>query len=400
MAFARTSRFFSQRPWLISLLLLICLSFWLAIGMLNADESQGHLQSQNSSVQSANSSPSNDTHSSEKLAIPLAKVRYQTFSAVLTAKKIDLYGRTAPNRQAQLSAEVAGRVVTLMVQKGDQVKKNQPIAQIDQADLEIQLERAKANLSVRDKEFKASQSLKKKGLQGEVAYSTAQANLVEAKALVKKAQLNLRNTQITAPFDGFVDDLAIELGDFVSIGDPVATVIDLDVLLIEADVSERHIQSLKLNQKAKIRLLDGDKIEGILRYISRLSSPATNTFPIEIEIANPEKKISAGVSAEVELELGISQAIKISPAMLALDESGNLGVKTVEDDTVKFRPIQLVKAEQDGIWLTGLGQSANIITVGQGFVREGDTVIATSVEATSDTETASDINSKRAAEHN
>ncbi|MEZ9418021.1 efflux RND transporter periplasmic adaptor subunit, partial [Vibrio sp. 10N.286.49.E1] len=78
--------------------------------------------------------------------------------------------------------------------------------------------------------------------------------------------------------------------------------------------------------------------------------------------------------------LETSDAIKITPAMLALDEAGNLGVKTLvsidDSPTVRFVNIQLVKAEQDGVWLTGLGQQVDIITVGQGFVRDGDSVIA------------------------
>jgi multidrug efflux system membrane fusion protein len=66
--------------------------------------------------------------------------------------------------------------------------------------------------------------------------------------------------------------------------------------------------------------------------------------------------------------------------MLALDEAGNLGVKTLENQKVKFIPIQLVKAEQDGVWLTGLGDKVDIITTGQGFVRDGDEVIAVKQE--------------------
>jgi multidrug efflux system membrane fusion protein len=62
--------------------------------------------------------------------------------------------------------------------------------------------------------------------------------------------------------------------------------------------------------------------------------------------------------------------------MLALDEAGNLGVKTLEGERVKFVPIKLVKAEQDGVWLSGLGERVNIITTGQGFVRDGDSVVA------------------------
>lgn len=353
--------FFSQRPWLISLLILIGLSFWLGLGVLNAQE-----EPLKDSVQGAEKTQQ----------APLAKVQYETFQSLPVAKKIDLYGRTAPDKQAKLSAEVSGRVVALFVKKGESVKKNQPIAQIDKADLEIQLERARANLRVKDKEFNAAKSLKNRGLQGEVAYSSAQASLIEARALVKNAQLNLKNTQIVAPFDGIIDNLMIELGDFVGVGEPVATIVDLNVLVVKAEVNERHIRNLELNQKAIIRLVDDEQLEGTLRYISKTSSTATNTFPIEIEVANSKPLIPAGISAEVELKLEMIPAIKISPAMLALDESGNLGVKTLKNDVVHFIPIQLVKTEQDGVWLSGLSSSVDIITLGQGFVRDGDAVIA------------------------
>lgn len=355
MPIRHVSRYFSERPWLVSLLLLVSISIWLSMGMLRAEESTSVTADQEA---------------------PLAKVQYQSFDSVLTAKAINLYGRTAPDRQAKLGAEVAGKVTALLVKKGDSVNKGQAIAQIDNDNLEIQLVQAKANLDVKEKEFKAAKSLKSKGLQGEVAYSSAQAALVQAKTEVRKVQLSLKNSLVKAPFKGVVDDLIIEVGDYVGIGDPVATVIDLRVLVIEADVSERHVQSLKRGQDARIRLVNGELVEGKLRYISRLSSLATNTFPIEIEIANPDQKVSAGVSAEVDLDLAMTKAIKVSAAMLALNESGDLGVKVLKDDRVKFIPIQLVKAEQDGVWLSGLGDHVDIITVGQGFVRDGDNVIA------------------------
>ncbi|MFA0026959.1 HlyD family efflux transporter periplasmic adaptor subunit, partial [Vibrio sp. 10N.261.49.A5] len=84
---------------------------------------------------------------------------------------------------------------------------------------------------LKQKEFKAAQSLKKRGLQGEIAYTTAEASLTEAKAMKRNAELALKNTVITSPFSGVVQDLMVELGDFVGVGDPVAGVIDLDPLV-------------------------------------------------------------------------------------------------------------------------------------------------------------------------
>lgn len=346
--------FFTQRPWLISTFFILLLALWLGLGSLKAEEPR----------------------QKSVTTIPLAKVVYQSFQAQQTDKRIDLYGRTAPDRVATIGAEIAGKITQLTATKGQSITKGQPIVTIDKGDLVAQLDSAQALLQVKQKEFKAAQSLKNRGLQGEVAFATAQAALADAKAMESRAKLALRNTSVVAPFDGIVENLLVEKGDFVGIGDPIVTFIDLSKLVIEADVSERHIQKIKQDQLATIRFIDGSTVEGRVRYISRVSSPTTNTFAIEVELANPNQAIPAGVSAEVELSLETQLAVKVTPAMLALDADGNLGVKTLVEDRVRFMPINLVKAEQDGVWLTGLGEKVDIITVGQGFVRDGDQVIA------------------------
>ncbi|MFH4433456.1 efflux RND transporter periplasmic adaptor subunit [Vibrio diabolicus] len=351
-----------ERPWLVSLILILLLVAWLAIGQLKAQD-----DNLNSSSSSTNTTP-------------LAKVMFDTFIAEPTSKTIELYGRTAPNRQARLGAEVAGKIVSLNIEKGQTVKQEQVIASIDKRDLGIQLKRAQAMLLVKEKEFNAAKSLKSRGLQGEVAFATAQAALVDARANLSNVQTALRNTEVKAPFDGIVDHHFVELGDFVGIGDPIATVIDLDTLVIEADVSERHIQYLKEGLQADVRTINQQHYQGRVRYIGRVSSASTNTFPIEIEIDNQDARIPAGMSAEVQLPLSEVLAVKITAAMLALDEEGNLGVKTLRNEHVEFVPIQLVKAEDDGVWLSGLGERADIIVLGQGFVRDGDQVLANKVD--------------------
>ncbi|PSW18224.1 efflux RND transporter periplasmic adaptor subunit [Photobacterium sanctipauli] len=355
----------SKRPWIISLFILALLSLWLFSGYLpsapSADEPAG---------QQAEAKPANITP-------PLAKVIVEQFTPQPVTRTISLYGRTAPDRQATLGAEVSGTVEKLLVRKGQRAKTGQPLLQLAKADRELQLLRAKALLKVRDQEFKAAQSLRKRGLQGEVALSQAEAALIEAKADVRSLQIALDNTVIYAPFDGIVETLHVEQGDYLGVGDPVASVVDLDPLVINADISERHIDKVYLNQPADINLVTGFSTQGELRYRASVASEQTNTYPIEIEIPNPDMTLTAGISADVELILETKPAIKVTPSMLALDEAGNLGIKTLAaQDTVAFHPISLVKVEPDGVWLGGFDSPVNIITVGQGFVRDGDNVEA------------------------
>ncbi|ORT48905.1 hemolysin D [Vibrio sp. qd031] len=360
MPTSRVGGFFAQRPWIISLVLFVGLSLWMGLGVLKAEEETQNKKSQEN----------------KEVEIPLARVVVTSFNAEPVAKKIDLYGRTAPDRIVNVSAETGGKIIALDVRKGEYVKKGQILASIDKSDLSVQMVRAKAMLKVKQKEYDAAKSLKTRGLQGEVAFANAEASLADAKATVDSAQTALNDTVIKAPFNGILDELHVEEGDFVARGDRVAKILDLEKLVIQADLSERHIQQVAKGQVAKVTLLNGQQVAGVLSYVSRTSSVTTNTFPIEVEIENKGLAVPAGISAEVELELDTRMAVKLTPAMLALDDAGNLGVKTLRDDHVEFVGIQIVKAEQDGVWLSGLGEQVDVITVGQGFVRSGDQVIA------------------------
>lgn len=93
----------------------------------------------------------------------------------------------------------------------------------------------------------------------------------------------------------------------------------------------------------------------------------------------------------MDLILDKQSAIKVTPSMLALDEIGNLGIKTlVADNKVAFAPIAIVKVEPDGVWLGGLGEQVDVITVGQGFVRNGDTVIPVDTDPINETSVSDD----------
>jgi multidrug efflux system membrane fusion protein len=85
--------------------------------------------------------------------------------------------------------------------------------------------------------------------------------------------------------------------------------------------------------------------------------------------------LPAGLSVEADLNLDKAEAIQVTPALIALDELGNPGIKWVDDkDTVHFTAVDIVKTEETGIWLSGIPANARVITRGQGFVREGDIV--------------------------
>jgi multidrug efflux system membrane fusion protein len=80
------------------------------------------------------------------------------------------------------------------------------------------------------------------------------------------------------------------------------------------------------------------------------------------------------VSADIHLPVRNLKAMKISPGILVLNDNGVVGVRTVENSIVRFRPVQIVSDGPDGMWVSGLEDGTVAITVGQEFVSEGSRV--------------------------
>ena len=123
-------------------------------------------------------------------------------------------------------------------------------------------------------------------------------------------------------------------------------------------------------------MLDGRKAQGKLTFISRLGDEETHSFRVEAEVPNESRQLNAGVSAELRIATGKAMAHFLSPAILSLDDKGQVGVKSVNSEgKVDFHPIDLVRTEADGVWVSGLPEQLKIITEGQGFVSAGESVI-------------------------
>lgn len=356
--FTFNSRWLEQRPYLIAAAIAFVLVLWMASGTSAANQ---------------NSESSSKEASQEAVK---AKVKVETRYAQDIYQTVELYGRTEPDRVTTLKAEVRGKIVKVLAKRGSKVEKGQVIAEIALNDLPSQLTRSKALLEQREIEYQGVLKLNEKGYQGKVQLAQAFADLEAVKADIQHLELDIANTVIRAPFAGVLNTRYVEVGDYVALGDDIAMIADLDPLVVRAHVTEKQIGQLSVGQKAQVSLLNNQQAQGELRYIASVGNDATNTFKIEVAIPNKDRKLLAGLSGELTIALAKLPAIKLSPALLALDEEGNIGVKSVQNDLVHFTPINIVKSESDGIWLTGLGQQSDIITLGQGFVRAGDKVEA------------------------
>lgn len=284
-------------------------------------------------------------------------------------------GQSIPDRDTKITSKVSGEVVSVATGRGDLVAAGQEIGRLDAATIEAQLVQAQTQLEQATSDLQKSTSLQQSGITTEDRVLQARAAKASAEAAVAAAQEQLENTVIRAPFAGRLNDMTLDEGEFVNSGDVVAELLDNNPLTIVVQVPQQTLSRLEIGQTANVSFITGELRTGTVAFIGANADSQTRTFRVEITVDNPNSDMPAGLSARIAIPTGSARGHFISPAILSLGTDGELGIKTVtENNTVQFVPVSIVRAQTDGIWVTGLPERTDIITVGQGFVNAGDTV--------------------------
>jgi len=257
----------------------------------------------------------------------ISSVTVLNSTALEKAKKIKVSGTTEADKLIKIRAEASGTVVSRPVKQGQFVKKDQLICQLYNA--------------------------------GRTSYP-----------------------KVNAPFDGYLETFSVKEGDYLNTGAVCATIIDPDPMRLIGEVSEKEINFVKVGAKAMAELISGKKVEGVVSFVSTSANKGTRTFRVEIDVKNSDRSIRDGVSAQIAIEGDTILAHKISPSILMLGEAGELGIRTVnEDDQVEFKKIDILEDSMEGIWITGLPKNTRIITIGQEYVFQGQTVNVKEISA-------------------
>jgi len=284
-------------------------------------------------------------------------------------------GQALPDRDTMMRAETSGDIAEVLVSKGQDVAAGDVIARFDPTNNNADANRVAEDLAVAERELQNAQSLLERGVATADRVADARADLAAVQAQVTAVEQAAGSLTITAAFDGRVETLNIDEGEFVSAGTEVGRLVDITPLTVAIQVPQQSLTRLSVGQPATVRFITGEEREGVVAFIGTSAASETRTFLAEIEVENTDGAIPAGISAEVTIPTGEVTAHFLSPSIVSLNTEGALGIKTVNaDNVVEFFEVQVVKAQIDGIWVTGLPDSVDVITVGQGFVNEAETV--------------------------
>ncbi|AXS42546.1 efflux RND transporter periplasmic adaptor subunit [Breoghania sp. L-A4] len=310
------------------------------------------------------------------------RVRVVTFDAQTRRAALEIRGRTEADAKVEVRTETSGKVAERHVTEGSRVEAGDLLCRIDAGAREAKVLESRARLAQAKLDFEAATQLSSKGFTAETRVAALKAALDAATAGLREAEIELERTEVRAPIAGAVESKMAEVGSMLAAGQICATLINADPLLTIGQVSEDDISKLVTGLEARVSLVTGETVTGTIRYISPSADPETRTFRVEIEIDNPDGALRDGVTAFATVALDAVHAHFISPGIMTLNDAGEIGVRAVDaDGKVTFYPTPILGAERDGVWVRGLPERVRIITVGQDYVRDGQTVEAAEAKA-------------------
>lgn len=345
---------------------------------------------------------------------PLVRVFARHSKAQVIDSAVVLRGETQAARSVELRAETAGQVVSEPLRKGSFVQEGQVLCQIDAGtrpamvaeararlveararvpEAAARVAQARAQLKEAELNRNAASKLSKDGFASETRLAateatvsgakaavesalsgleTVQANIQSAEAALAGAEKELERLEIKASFAGLLESDTAELGSLLQPGGLCATVIQLDPIKLVGYAPEAQVGRIEVGALAGARLSDGRELRGRVTFLSRRADDTTRTFRLEIEVPNADLSVRDGQTAELLIASDGAKAHLLPQSTLTLNDDGVLGVRLVGDGNLTvFAPVQLLRDTVQGVWVTGLPDAADVITVGQEYVVEG-----------------------------
>ena len=316
----------------------------------------------------------------------------------------------SPYQVVNIFSRVDGYIATLHVDKGDFVKTNQLLVEIDHTDYHHAVNQAKANLSAAKAKvaqqdavlrnakltFDRMQTLIKDQFVSQQDLDNAQVNLDAARAAqdslqaqvnqmevaLAQSERNLTYSYIRAPFAGYVAERNLDTGAYVSsataststMSRGIMSLHDINTVRVLIEVVERDIPLVQVGQKAELRAeaYPDHAFEGTVTRIVQALNRATRTMTVEVDLPNGDRRLKGGMFARVEVLVGTHrQALQIPiDAVSRLEETQYVYV--VRDGKARRVEVEVGARSGNRIEITkGLTGNESVIVSGKDLVHDG-----------------------------
>jgi RND family efflux transporter MFP subunit len=298
-----------------------------------------------------------------------------------------------------------GRLESVFVKLGDSVRLGQPVAKIEDRELLEQVKQQEAAFGVaqatirqreaalklannnldRSKSLYDRQLLARQSMDDtDASYQAAQAQLdlatatmEQSKARLDELRINLANTVITAPVEGFIGKRTLDPGASVGVNTSFISVVDIRTVRLVINVVEKDLRRINPGTVTEIEVdaFPGETFHGKVARVAPILDPASRTAQVEIEVPNPKYRLKPGMYARAKFTVERHDHVLVAPTLSVVDVSGKIGVFLQDGDTARFQPVTIGIEHQDVTEIvSGLEEGQKVISTGAAALREGDRV--------------------------
>jgi RND family efflux transporter MFP subunit len=289
---------------------------------------------------------------------PPSPVQVSPVMEEMVSNQVTLVGTTEAIARSTVAAQVSGSVQDFPVSEGDFVKKGQVLARLRSTSVKLRLKAAEAtkekvqsNLVFAEKELDRYTRLKGTDSIAESSYDEAlddykslQSELLRTEADIEVLKDDIRNKTVVAPFAGFVAEEHTQVGEWIDVGGPVVTLLDMGHVRIMVDVPERY--AIQLSQDSPVRVvvtsLGDETFSGKISAVLPEGDMNARTFPVRIELANPDLKIRSGMEATATFSLGTKMKALLVPKDAIVTAGTNRMVFVAAGGVAQPVPVQVL----------------------------------------------------------
>ena len=305
------------------------------------------------------------------------RVAVQTIEPKEVRDLLYLIGVSEPWEAVTVSAEVTGKIEWQGVDDGDHAAKDQEIIRINTTSLQARLDQVRADHKLAVQEFERVTELRERGISSSQEFDRASMNRDGTAAMLKMAEIEFNHSVIKSEFDGVVDRVYNETGEYVSVGKPLVRLVQVDKLKVLVGVPERDVPRFKTGDTVQLRFdaLQERIIEGTIYRIATTAEPATRTFTTEIEVDNSEGILKPGMIARVALVRSVySNAITV-PMFSVISRPEGRFVLVEQDSHAVLRPVEVGFFQNEEVLISaGLAAGEHLIVTGHRSLSDGDAV--------------------------
>ncbi|HEX4914061.1 MAG TPA: efflux RND transporter periplasmic adaptor subunit [Vicinamibacterales bacterium] len=294
---------------------------------------------------------------------------------------VEVPGNFIADESSDVASESAGMVASTPVDIGDRVSRGAVLARLDDRDARLRLDQARAALQqanaalgqARERHRLAQttaaryEGLAKSGDVSRTVYdqliseaetsrqtvATSEAAVLDAKSRIALAEKAVADTLIRAPFNGFVTDRAVTVGEHVGAGTRIATVMRLDPIKLRMQVPESAAAQIRRGQTvtARVEALGATTVTATVTAVNAALDAATRSVIVEATAPNPQGTVRAQMFATARIELGKSEPGVFLPraALLPDPNTNSFQAFVIEGDTARLRVVQMAGEDQQQV---------------------------------------------------